>query len=66
MNIKNTIKAVIGSVVVVSALGAGNAAFAGPYCMTPFGTYYIGIMMPSGAPCWVGHPIYGPVSGNAN
>jgi hypothetical protein len=53
MNIKNTIKAVIGSVVVVAALGVGNAAVAGPYCITPFGTYYLGLFMPSGASCYV-------------
>lgn len=53
MNIKNTIKTVIGSIVVVAALGVGNAAVAGPYCMTPFGTYYIGIFMPSGVSCFV-------------
>ncbi|MFP3677160.1 hypothetical protein SB725_08505 [Pseudomonas sp. SIMBA_041] len=65
MNIKSTIKTVIGCVVVVAALGVGNAAFAGPYCITEYGAYYLGLRMPSGISCYV-DTYWGRVWGFAN
>jgi hypothetical protein len=52
MNINNKIKALLGVVVVAGALGFGSTAFAGPYCVTPAGAYYL-YPMPAGSSCYV-------------
>jgi hypothetical protein len=54
MNVTNKIKALLGVVVVASALGIGSNAFAGPYCITSVGNNYIGWMQPV-SPCWLNY-----------
>jgi hypothetical protein len=52
MNVKTKIKTVISAIAVAAAMGVGSNAFAGPYCVTPFGTFFLG-PMPAGISCWV-------------